>query len=264
MSNALEPQYQEGPAVQSSGSGKGCLWGCLIAVGLFVALCICGGVGMYFFLKGQINKYTSTESVKLPTVEYTEEEMEALRTRMDAFNEKLNEGEVPDEDLVLTADDINAMISDNEDFKGRVFVTIENDQVSGEVSIPLTFLPVAKDRFFNGSATFDVSMSGGVLIVTAVEAEVNGEPVPAEFMAGLAQENLAKGLYEDPEQAEFMRQFEEITVKDDTLILRFKRSESDESTDATDSDTTESPEDSAAETDAEPESSDAAEAGVGV
>ncbi|MEM0925653.1 MAG: hypothetical protein AAGJ83_06420 [Planctomycetota bacterium] len=267
MSNAFEPQYQEEPVVQSSGSGKGCLWGCLAIVGLFAALVICSGVGIYFFVKGRFDKYTSTEPVELPTVVYDEEELEALRTRMKDFREKVDAGEVPEEDLVLTADDINAMISDNDDFKGKVFVKIENDQVSGEVSFPLDFLPVAKGRYFNGSATFDVSMEGGVLIVTAVDAEVNGEPVPEDFMAGVRRENLAKNLYSDPEQAEFMRQFEDISVEEDKLILRFKRPDpSEEDTDATESDGgAESGSEGSVETDGEsvPDESVSSEVGSG-
>lgn len=226
MSNAFEPQHQEEPAVQSSGTGKGCLWGCLIAAGLFAAVCICGAVGTYFFVTGKVKQFTSTTPAELPTVEYTEEELTVLKERLKDFRDKADEGEVPDEDLVLTADDINALISSNEDFKGKVFVEIENDQVSGKVSFPLDAVPlIGKGRYFNGSATFDVSMDGGVLIVTMVEAEVKGEPVPDEIMEAMQNENLAKNLYSDPDQATFMRQFDDIRVEDDKLYLRFKRPE---------------------------------------
>lgn len=224
MTNVEQPPF---PAEQyqprQSNSNKGCLWGCLIAAVLFVAAILCAGFGGYFFLTGQIEKYTSDKPVDLPSVEYNEAEMEALNQRVESFREKLKSGETPEEDLVLTADDINAMISDNEDLKGKIFVKIENNQVEGDVSFPLDKLPGGKGRFFNGSATFDVSMEGGVLIVTADQAEVNGEAVPDQFMEAMRQENLAKDIYKDPENAKFMRQFEDIRIEDDKFILRVKR-----------------------------------------
>ncbi|WP_182871132.1 hypothetical protein [Stieleria mannarensis] len=224
MANFVEPQTPGSePPPQSSGSGNGCLWGCLIAGGLFIGSILCAGFGGYWFLSNQIAKYTSDTPVQLPTVEYSEEELAKLDARVDSFREKLDAGETPEEDLILTADDINALISSNEDLKGKVFVKIENDQVEGDVSFPLDKLPMGKGRYFNGSATFDVSMDGGVLIVTVDQAEVNGESVPEQFMEGLRQENLAKEVYKDPENAKFMSQFEDIRVEDDKFILRVKR-----------------------------------------
>lgn len=226
MANVYEPQsLGNEPIPQSSGSGKGCLWGCLIAVGLFVGAVLCAGVGGYFFVSSQITKYTSETQVELPTVEYSEDQIAELDARVESFREKLDAGETPEEDLVLTADDINAMIGSNKDLKGKVFVKIENEQVEGDVSIPTDMIPFGKGRFFNGSATFDVSMEGGVLIVTAEQAEVNGEPVPEEIMQALRNENLAKEYYKDPKNAKFMRQFEDIRIEGDKFILRVKRDE---------------------------------------
>ncbi|QEF97400.1 hypothetical protein Mal15_14400 [Stieleria maiorica] len=224
MANFVEPQTPGSePPPQSSGSGNGCLWGCLIAGGLFIGSILCAGFGGYWFLSNQIAKYTSDTPVQLPTVEYSEEELAKLDARVESFRDKLDAGETPEEDLILTADDINALISSNEDLKGKVYVKIENDQVEGDVSFPLDKLPMGKGRYFNGSATFNVSMDGGVLIVTVDQAEVNGEPVPEQFMEGMRQENLAKDVYKDPDNARFMSRFEDIRVEGDKFILRVKR-----------------------------------------
>lgn len=224
MANAIEPQFL-GTETQSQtpGSGKGCLWGCLIAIGLFVVGILCTGIGGYYFLNSQITKYTAEKAVELPTVEFTEEQLAELDTRVESFREQLNAGETLAEDLVLTADEINALIAKDENLRGKVFVKIEDNQVKGDVSFPLDDLPFGKGRFFNGSASFDVSMEGGVLIVTADQAEVNGEPVPEEFMEGMRQQNLAKDVYKDPENAKFMRQFEDIRIEDGKFVLRVKR-----------------------------------------
>ncbi len=220
-----ETESQFPPAGQNRGSGRGCLWGCLAVVLFVVGVFVCGGVGMYFFVSNQVTKYTSDTPVDLPTVEYDEETLAELETRVESFQETVDRGETPKEDLVLSADDINALIGKNEDMRGKVFVKIEDGLVKGDVSIPTDFFPGGKGRFFNGSATFDVSMEDGVLIVVADEASVNGEPLPGPVMEGIRSENLAKDLYKDPENAKFMRRFRDIQIDGDKVILKFKRTE---------------------------------------
>ncbi|MCC9600037.1 hypothetical protein LOC67_05645 [Stieleria sp. JC731] len=230
MSNAFEPQFTGtiyDDEIKQNRKSKGCLIGCLAAAGACVLMIACAGFGVYKFASGAINTYTSTEPMELESVEYSEEQMAELNERVETFREKLNAGETPDEELVLTADDINAWISDDERLRDRIFVRIEDDQVKGDVSMPLDWMPLGEGRFFNGSGTFDVSMEGGVLIVTMQEATVNGEPVPEPVMEGFRKENLAKDMYEKQENAEFMRKFEDIRIEDGKFILRVKRTEAD-------------------------------------
>ncbi|WP_436716551.1 hypothetical protein U8335_03805 [Roseiconus lacunae] len=229
MSNAFEPQFTDAPVQEhSSGTNKGCLIGCLVAGGLFVGAILCAGVGIYMLASKAVDTYTSTTPAKLETVEYTEEEMAALKSRVESFREKLNAGETPEEDLELTADDINAWIATDENLKGKFFVEIKDDQVHGDVSLPLDGMPMGEGRYFNGSGTFDVSMEGGVLIVTMQQAEVNGDPVPESVMQGFRSENLANEIYKKPENAEFMRKFEDIRIEDNRFILRVKRDSPEE------------------------------------
>ncbi|KAA5541113.1 hypothetical protein FYK55_19690 [Roseiconus nitratireducens] len=224
MSNAFEPQTNEFDAPrQTSGSNRGCLWGCLIVAGLLISVVLCMVIGSYWFLTNQIAKYTSDQPVELPTVQYSEEELATLEARVESFRQKLESGETPEQDLVLTAEEINALIGKNEDLRGRVYVKIENGKVKGDVSFPLDNFPGGSGRFFNGSASFDVSMENGVLIVTADQAEVNGDPVPEAFMEGLRRENLARDVYKDPKNAKFMRQFKDIRIQDDKVILEVRR-----------------------------------------
>lgn len=222
MVDVAEPQLP-GQQPQSSSSNKGCLIGCLVVAGLFIASILCAGFGGYWFVSKQVAAYTSETPRELPTVEYSEEQLTQLEDRIKTFREKMDRGEVPEEDLVLSADDINALIAKNEDLKGKVYVKIEDGQVKGDVSIPLDKVPLGKGRYFNGAATFDVSMDQGVLIVTAEAAEVNDSPVPEEIMNEFRKENLAKEFYKDPENAKLMRQFEDIRIEDDRFVLRVKR-----------------------------------------
>jgi hypothetical protein len=242
-------------------TGRCLLFGC---IGVFVTgllLIVCAGFGTYFAVQKQVEKYTSTEPVNLPTVEYSEEELETLQARLESFEKTLKpetppvaanseaaksdaavaeDGQQPAEvadtdltptadppvlsELVLTADDINALIATNPKLKGCVYVAIADDKISGEISVPIeSFIPGSKGRYLNASATFDVSLDGGVLVVTLDSANVKGEPIPDAIMQALRKENLAKDLYKDKENVEIIRRFDSIRIEDDKIIAKLKQ-----------------------------------------
>lgn len=176
-----------------------------------------------------LNAYTSETPMEIQTVEYDEQQLETLNARIKTFGEALDTGNIPEEDLILSAEEINALIADKEELRGRVFVQIEDGQVKGDISFPLDKIPGGKGRYLNGSGTFDVSMENGVLIVTADQMEVNDDPIPEAFMEGMRQEILAKEVYKKPENAKFLRKFESIQVEGDKIIMRVKRDGSDDS-----------------------------------
>ena len=198
--------------------GSCLMYGCLIALVVGLLLSVGGGFTGYWFVKRQVSNFTSTEPVELPVVEYSEEELAEIESRVEEFKETVESGEVPGA-LVLTADDINALIARKEDLKGKLFVTVQDGQISGDVSIPTDFLPGGKGRYVNASATFNVSLDGGVLIVTLADATVRGEKVPQKIIEALAKENLAKDAYKDPKAAEILRRFDSLTIEDDKIIL---------------------------------------------
>ncbi|TWT30197.1 hypothetical protein KOR34_47550 [Posidoniimonas corsicana] len=227
------PNAYDSPETQPEKKPKGCLfYGCLIAgIGfvLMLLLLVGGGVGGYFFLKGQVDKYTSTEPVDIPVSEASEEEIAEIQARVDSLQQAVeNDAPAAENELVLTSDDINALIAGNEDLKGRVYVTIENGEITGDVSIPLDEVPMGAGRFLNAKVTLDASYEGGIPIVTLKAGEVNGQPLPQQFIDALAKENLAKDLLDEPEVAEKIRKFESIRVEGDKLILRLKESEDQE------------------------------------
>ncbi len=196
-----------------------CFYGCLLMF-LFVTLVVVGGgLSGYWWLTGQVDRFTSDTAADLPTVELSDEELGEIQSRVDKFKETI-EGDDTPEDLVLTADEINAMITRDDDLRGRIYVTIKDGTVSGDVSIPTDFLPGGKGRFFNASATFDVSLENGVLIVTLSGAEVKGEKVPQQFIDGMSKENLAKELYKDPDAAATLRRIESVSIEDDKIVLK--------------------------------------------
>ncbi|MEM6979208.1 MAG: hypothetical protein AAF539_06025, partial [Planctomycetota bacterium] len=125
-------------------------------------------------------------------------------------------------ELVLTSDELNALIAGNEQLRGRVFVDIVDGEITGKVSIPTDMLPGGKGRFFNADGRFDVSMQDGVLVVRLVGGSVKGEPIPEPIMEAFAQENLAKELYKNEQNARVLRKFESIEVGEDSILLKLR------------------------------------------
>ncbi len=104
--------------------------------------------------------------------------------------------------------------------KGRLYVEIdERDRVRGQVSIPLGDLESEPfdGRYLNGSATFEVSMESGVLVVTLTSVEVKGEPLPEAVLEAFLDKNLAGDL--DAETAKLLRRLDKVEVKDGKIRI---------------------------------------------
>jgi hypothetical protein len=210
---------------------RGCFfYGCIIASILVVLVMILVGVGgfiVYRLITGVVESYTATTPLELPKVEMPAEQREALKNRVDLFRKAVDAG-TPAEPLVLTSDDLNALIDENPDLKGKVYVRVEGDKVKGSVSIPLDALAESplmtalKGRYLNGEADLGVSLQNGVLIVILDSIEVNNQKAPESAMTELRKQNLAKELYKDPKMAETIGKFESLTIKDGKIIIKVR------------------------------------------
>ncbi|HKI17629.1 MAG TPA: hypothetical protein VKA15_07100, partial [Isosphaeraceae bacterium] len=163
---------------------------------------------------------------ELPKVEMPAEQRTSLKKRVEEFGKAVQEGKAV-EPLVLTGDDLNALIEEEPEFaelKGKVYLKIEKDELKGQVSFPLEKLGLAmlKGRYLNGEADLKASLSDGVLIVTLDSIEVNGKRVPEEAMANMRQENLAKDAYKNPKHAAILRKLESLEIKDGKIIIRVR------------------------------------------
>jgi len=223
MATQYDDLYQAGDAdVEAPVKKRGCFfYGCITAIVLAVVGALVIGLGTYFGARYLINKampYTDDAPTPLPPVEMAEADRASVRERFQAFRSAIDT-DTPTEPLVLTADEINALIEENEEMKGRVHVDLEGDKIRGQVSIPLDAVPGFKGRYLNGVGVLKVGLFNGVLVVTADSLEVKGKPVPEEFMTSLRQRNLAESATRDPDNAEQIRKLESVEVKDGKLII---------------------------------------------
>jgi hypothetical protein len=226
----LEPPYDADAYAEPPRKEHGCFfYGCIAASVLAMLLLIAMLVGGYLFYQGMvkiINQYTSPTPVELPKVEMPEEDREALHKRFDVFKQAVDKGEET-EPLVLSGDELNALLADNAAVAGKVYFLIEGDKLKGQVSLPLNALglPGVKGRYFNGKATFLANLHEGHLIVMVDSAEVNGQPISEQVMAGLRNKNLAEDAAKDPDNANLLNKLESLEIKDGTITIKARPKE---------------------------------------
>lgn len=209
---------------------RGCFfYGCLTLVILFLI----GGLGTYLVVRYAVNRitqlvnnYTDTAPISLETVTLPPAQMSVLRDRVAAFGQAL-QNLATSQELVLTAEEINALIGSDPSFKafkGQLLVVISGDQIKGKVSLPLPDIgPLKlKGRYLNGEAGFRVSLVSGELDVHLDNVIVKGQPLPAAIMAELKKNNLAAEFQKNPQNAANLEKFDSIQIKDGKLILRNK------------------------------------------
>jgi hypothetical protein len=193
-----------------------------------VVILIVGSLSLYFgtqyLFKRVIDGYTSATPAPMPKVEMSDEQFATLHQEVTNFNNLVESG-TNVVTLVLSGDDINALIQkspENTVFKDKIFVRIEGDQIKGSVSLPLDDWKIQrlKGRFVNGSASFNLSVTNGLLFVSVKSLDINGQPLPDSFMAPLKQENLAKDMNTDPRHVSRMQRFESIDIKDGKIIIK--------------------------------------------
>jgi hypothetical protein len=216
----IGPPYDEPPRQ------RGCFfYGCIIAIVLSLLLMIAIGViffVVYRWLGTVLEEYTATAPREMPKVEMPAEQRETLKGRVESFRSAIKDGR-PTEPLVLSSDELNALIQDNADLNGKFFVAIEGDKLKGKVSIPLSEIPsfgLTRGRFLNGEAELKASLQEGILLVTLESIDVNGKDLPAELMNSLRNQNLAKDAYKDQRTAEEIRKYQSIEIKDGKLIIK--------------------------------------------
>lgn len=217
------PSHAQMPnQVQPKKSGCGCwVMGCLGVMLLgFVSTAVMAFLA-YRYADSQLQKFTSATPVVLPTVEFDEAELEELESRIENFQQQVNVGQ-ENAEIVLSAEEINALINKNPDTKGRVFIKTDNDVLTCDVSIPLTQVPLARDRFLNGSATLDVRTENGELHIHLLDVIANGEKIPEEIVRELRKENLVDRMKEDKDMKDLLDRVEEMRIENGNIILKLK------------------------------------------
>jgi len=197
----------------------------LIVLGLIAVLAIVSVLGVVWFARSAIRRYTDTRPEPLPKVQTSNEDGAAVRERLGKFFQALK-GSDPLEPLELTASDLNALIasSGGRQFRDRLYITIDDAGIHGQFSVPLgkDAPGLLKGRYLNGQGDLKVFFQDGELRVWVENLAAHGQPVPKLLMKHFSGRNLAEGLMNNQEALKTIQQLESITVTNGALVLQPK------------------------------------------
>jgi hypothetical protein len=214
----------------------GCFfYGCIISLVIFLIVALGGFLTVRYIanrLHEMVAQYTDTAPANLPAEQMPAQELKELHDRLAAFDSamKAHSNAPP---LVLTSQDINALIAENPQLKGKCYVTLDGDKIKGQISLPLNTLKGMPGydtlhldgRYLNGGGTFRASINDGDLSVFVESLEANGKPLPENFMTAFRAQNLAQGFNQSQKQNQGPKPFENyesLEVKDSTIIVKAK------------------------------------------
>ncbi|TWT48845.1 hypothetical protein [Botrimarina hoheduenensis] len=240
-------------------AGWGCVvYGCLgvLLVGLLGTVIAAGT--LFYVARGQLQEYTAEEPMPLPVEKTDPAEVVRIQKRIEIFSGAVEKStklpadipppdaevdpapapkEVPrdpdsavdqpkqlERELSLSAQELNTLIASNPTLRGRLYVSIAEGQIEGQVSIPTDGIPMAGGRFLNAVAKLTVRLENGVLKVHLVDAAVKGKRLPQFVLDALAEKNLAEDLQEDPQTARLISTLESVEVRGDRIVFRMRES----------------------------------------
>ena len=202
---------------------RGCFfYGCISGTVLLVLVLVGALVGLHYFKK-MFNQMTDSQPMPLPEVQLSQAQMAEVQQRLDTFRQDVRAGR-PTAPLALTADEINALIATDADLqsmKGKLYISIEGDQVKGQLSLRLDQLglPMFQNRYLNAVGTFTVGVNNGNLSLFAQNIVAKGKPLPEVYMDKIRKQNLAQQLNQDPNAAAALNRLEQVQVKDGKLVI---------------------------------------------
>lgn len=218
MDDAVQPQIYR---TKGDSALRGCLIGCLAFFGGALILAALLVFVAYNFFSGVVDKFTAEAPREIPAVVMSQEEKDLLFGKADTFGRALTSDDLPLEPVSFTGDEINVLLREYptpHDTYNWISVQIIDGIIRADVSVPLAEMGLG-DRYLNGSGELEAQMENGELKVFINSLEVDGQPLPGQFLAGLRQYNLAQDVVADPQSQKVLDQIGSIKVEDDRLVI---------------------------------------------
>jgi len=189
---------------------------------IFVGLALITGVAAYFGFRkarGFMEQFAQPQPLALPSIRYSPQDLAALQQRIDAFLAEARAGQT-NARLALSANDLNALIASTA-FSNRVYVSLEGDVVTGQISLPFEELgmPLFRGRYLNGLSRLEVGCGGGVFSVTMKNVAVNGISVPDHYQGWIQKQNFVSNMATNVLTQDALNRVGRIGVVNQQLIL---------------------------------------------
>jgi hypothetical protein len=207
--------------------GLGCFArGCLTLVVFGTVLVLACFAGLYWGLQRHsaivhgifwLAKTHSIAEGPAPVPDFTasDEQIQALRERWEDFEQKSRAGQPAK--IELAADDINSLIAQNPAVHGKAFVSMEENRLRLQTSIPLKEFFGWSRYYFNGDTTLEVNGAQSLEHLRLDRIRVNNEPVPR---------NLLSWKYHSKQLRDYLAEYRDsygigtMEIRDGKLILR--------------------------------------------
>lgn len=172
--------------------GLGCFArGCLTLLIFAIVLSIAGFAGLYwglhrnsalFYGSYWLAKTRSLAQAPAPVPEFnaSDQQIQLVQERWQDFEQKTRAGQAAE--IELSADDINALIATSEDARGKVFVSIDGNQLRIQASVPIEGLLGRPGYYFNGDVVTELQGGQSLDGPRVSRITINGEQVPTDFL----------------------------------------------------------------------------------
>ena len=172
--------------------GLGCFaQGCLILLIFAIVLAIAGFAGMYWGLHRHSALFygsywlAKTHSIAeaqttVPEFSGSDQQIQRVRERWQEFEQKTRAGQPAE--IELSADDINALIATTEEVRGKIFASIDGNQLRLQASMPIGELLGRPGYYFNGEVIIEPKGEQSLENPQFSRITINGEQVPTDFL----------------------------------------------------------------------------------
>jgi hypothetical protein len=172
--------------------GLGCFGrGCLILLVFAIVLGIACFAGMYwglhrhsalFYGSYWLAKTRSIAEAPAPVPEFSasDQQIQRVRERWQDFEQKTRAAQPAE--IELSADDINALIATSDNVRGKVFVSIDGNQLRLVASLPIGGVLGKPGYYFNGDVIIELKAAQPLESPQLSRITINGEQVPSDFL----------------------------------------------------------------------------------
>jgi hypothetical protein len=207
--------------------GMGCLArGCLSVLVFAIVLAIACFAGMYwglhrhsalFYGSYWLAKTRSIAEAPSPVPEFntSNQQTQNIRERWQDFEQKTRAGQPAE--IELSADDINSLIAMNEDVRGKVFASVDGNQLRLQASVPIGGFLGRPGYHFNGDVVIELSGAQSPDNPQFSRITVNGERVPTDFLNWKYRSRQLREYLADQRNAYEIGTME---IRDGKIILR--------------------------------------------
>jgi hypothetical protein len=116
----------------------------------------------------------------VPGFNASNQQIQLIQERWQDFEQKSRAGQPAE--IELSADDINALIATSDDVRGKVFASIDGDQLRLQASLPIGGVLGRPGYYFNGDVIIELKGAQSLDSPRLSRITINGEQVPTDFL----------------------------------------------------------------------------------